>query len=140
MITIEEELKRGERVISFTKGVSMEPLLHEGRSHVLLVPAMKDVPIGEIGLFKRAEGIYVLHRIIRKDDANYYTRGDNCFTVEIVPRQEMLGIVETIYKGNKAISVRDPVYQGYVRFWNATAGIRIICLKIKAKIKCMGRK
>ena len=66
---IRDELQAGRPVISFTSGVSMEPLLHDKRkknaTHVLIVPVTDTCKVGDMPLVFMKDGRYVLHRIIR---------------------------------------------------------------------------
>ena len=85
-VTIEEQLSRGELVLVRTKGISMQPLLYEGQSHVIVAPAPADRALARL-----PDGRYLLHRVIGKDDAFYYTRGDNCCSQEAIPGSRWWG-------------------------------------------------
>ena len=69
---IKDELAAGKPVISFTSGVSMEPLLHDKRkknaTHVLILPIQGICKIGDMPLVFMNDGRYILHRIVRVDE------------------------------------------------------------------------
>lgn len=146
---LQKELSEGRAVITFTTGVSMEPLLHDknksNATHVLVVPKKGKLSVGDIPLFLWADGKYMMHRIVdvRQKDGQtyYYTRGDNCIGGEVVAEEAILGVVKEIYKGKKTIDVKDRGYLLYVRVWmalypirKAWAFVRSLLLKIKRKL------
>lgn len=95
--TIEEELAVSGRALSYTVGVSMEPLLHDRRSTVVIEKT--DIPLrpGDVVLYRNARGDYVLHRIIRKAGTKYIIRGDNCVWKETVPPEKIIGVLAGYY-------------------------------------------
>lgn len=133
--TIVEELKAGKPIVTFTSGSSMEPLLYERKTHVVIEPLVKELEVGELPIFLRKDGKYVIHRIIRVDNSCYYTRGDNCIGIERVPKEQVLGKVAEIYRNGKRIKVTDFGYKIYVKFWMFTSGLRICCYRVRARIK-----
>lgn len=123
---LKDELSAGRSVISFTSGVSMEPLLHDKRkknaTHVLIVPVSGICQVGDMTLALLSDGRYILHRIIRvdkkQDKVFYVTRGDNCVGCEYVPQEAVYGVVSEIYyKNNKTVKVTDSGYLRYVKIW-----------------------
>ena len=79
---VEEELSRTGSVRFRVKGVSMQPLLRNGRDEVEVRPVdPATVRPGDILLF-RYRGRHILHRLIRQDGMIYYLRGDNAWSEE----------------------------------------------------------
>ena len=117
---IEEVIGSGGEFRLFPKGVSMRPLLVQGRDSVILrkrkgIPAKKH----DIAFYKRLDGQFVLHRVMKiKKDGTYVMCGDNQFAFEegIVPAQ-IIGYVSDIYRGEKKFSVRALKYRAYVFVW-----------------------
>ncbi len=134
---IKDELQAGRPVISFTSGVSMEPLLHDKRkknaTHVLIMPVAGICKVGDMPLVFMEDGRYILHRIVRVDEKDgkifYQTRGDNCIGSEYVSEKTVLGIVEEIYYKNKTVKVTDEKYNRYVRVWMRTYSIRKVWMR-----------
>lgn len=71
-----EIIRCGEEVSIPVKGISMQPFLKEGRDAVILASADQKLQIGDIILYRRQNGQYVLHRIVRKNGGMFYLRGD----------------------------------------------------------------
>ena len=139
---IKDELLAGRPVISFTSGVSMEPLLHDKRkknaTHVLIVPVTGICNVGDMPLVFMKDGRYILHRIIKVDKKDgkvfYRTRGDNCIGSEYVSQDSVFGIVTEIYYKNKTVKVTDKMYKQYVKIWMSSYPIRKIWMKGKGFI------
>ena len=136
---IKDELAAGKPVISFTSGVSMEPLLHDKRkknaTHVLILPVQGICKIGDMPLVFMNDGRYILHRIIRVDEKEgkifYQTRGDNCIGSEYVSQEAVLGVVREIYYKNKTVKVTDENYNRYVKVWMKLYPIRKVWMRGK---------
>ena len=146
---LKDELSAGRSVISFTSGVSMEPLLHDKRkknaTHVLIVPITGICQVGDMPLALLPDGRYILHRIIRidkkQDKVIYVTRGDNCVGCEYVPQQAVYGVVREIYyKNDKTVKVTDKKYQRYVKVWIQLYPIRKFFMRCRGLIGRVYRK
>ncbi len=79
---------------SFTpSGDSMLPTLQNGTDTVTVVPA-DACKIGDIILYRRPSGMYVLHRIVGKAKRGFMLCGDNENTIEYpIPQKDMLAKV-----------------------------------------------
>lgn len=130
--TFEEQLASGKPLVYFTVGDSMEPLLFDRDTHVVICAVSGDeLHPGDLPLYKRPTGQYVLHRIIRTDAEFYYTRGDNRRGLERVPQGWVLGVVTDIYRHGAHICVNDKKYRLYVRLWGLIYPLRwcVYCLR-----------
>lgn len=130
-----KELAAGKTVITYTKGVSMQPLLYEGKTSVVIKPLSRPLKKGDLPLYILADNRYVLHRIIKIEGNMVYTRGDNCISCEKVPMERIIGIVTEIYRKGRTIKVTDRGYQCYVFFWNLIYPIRQFLCKTKLMIR-----
>ena len=89
-----------------SKGVSMLPLFYRG-VNVCIDPAREDFEVGSIVVFYR-ENKYIAHRIISylPEKDTFSTKGDTLFFFDPpVKRDELLGMVVKIKKGNREIPV-----------------------------------
>lgn len=115
--TLAEELRAGRPVVTGTKGVSMEPLLYENKTHVVIQPLWRDPVKGDLVIYLRPDGVYVIHRIVGRRGDFFLIRGDNCVSHEKVPEDWIVGVVTQIYRKGRVISVTDWGYRLYVWFW-----------------------
>ena len=117
--TIEEELMRSGRCLLQTVGSSMEPLLHE-RSTTVVIERCKEAPQrGDVVLFRfceESDAMYVLHRVIAKRGNIYRTRGDHCIRCESVPQEKILGRMKGYFDGEAYVDCEtDAGYRRYLR-------------------------
>ncbi len=139
--TVADELKAGRSVTFFTVGCSMQPLLYERQTHVMLSPIEETVKKYDIVLYRRADGVLVLHRCVKVLDGACLTRGDNTYYLERVDMPQMLGVVTHIYRKGKMIDVKKSLsYRFYSVFWNMTYHIRHFIIRAGRKIRKWMRK
>ena len=139
--TFEEELLKSG-VIAYTNvGVSMLPLIREQRD-VLIIEKVGAKPLKryDIVLFRRdnikGRGRYVLHRIIKPlKDGKYFIAGDNCTEGERVDKEQILGVLLSIGRGNKTEDLCGFKYKMYVYLWCAPYHFRFLVLKTKKFVK-----
>ncbi|MCM1333506.1 MAG: S24/S26 family peptidase [Bacteroides sp.] len=132
--SIADELNAGRAVTTPTHGISMKPLLTEGKTLVLVEPLDRPLTVGELPIFLREDGKYVIHRVIGADAENYYTRGDNCLNYETVPKGQMLGVVTEIYRGEKTLRVTDRRYRLYVAVWRTLTPLRLGWKRLRVRL------
>ena len=117
---IEEILAGGGEFRMYPKGTSMLPLIVQGRDSVVLrrregVPVKKH----DIAFYRRDNGQFVLHRVMRvENDGSYVMCGDNQIDLEYgVRRDQIIGYVSCLYKGEKVRSMRTFSYRMYLCFY-----------------------
>jgi len=133
--TFEEVLNETGSLFYKSVGVSMLPLIREGRDfiHITKRPTER-LEKYDVVLFKRpnvkGRGEYVLHRILKVNpDGTYWIVGDNCTDGEIVKEEHILGVLSAVRRKGKTVSVKDFGYRLYVRLWCAPFPLRFFVLK-----------
>lgn len=118
---IREVTESGGEIRIFPKGTSMLPLLRQGRDSVVLVKAEGELSRGDIPLYKRDDGSYVLHRIVKvEQDGTYTMCGDNQTTLETGIRPEqIIATVSAIYRKDKRVEKSALSYRLYVFLWRS---------------------
>lgn len=136
-VTFEEELSRSGKVVYTNVGVSMMPLLREGRDIMVIHKAdTSKLRKYDAVLFRRpgvkGRGAYVLHRILKVlPDGLYWIVGDNCTSGEKVPKKDILGILTQVNRdGKKTVNITDFSYKMYVLFWCKPYHIRFFILRL----------
>ncbi|MBQ2896929.1 MAG: peptidase S24 [Clostridia bacterium] len=136
MPLISDILKTAERVRFTVKGNSMYPLLRGSRDEVEVV---KCDSIGkyDIVLYKRKDGSYVLHRVLKKDNDTLSIAGD--FEQELehpVYESQVIAKVDNIIRdGMKVISCKSSMYKLYCVVWSAVIKNRRKILRILRKLR-----
>ena len=131
--TIEEELALNGHGLFHTVGNSMEPLLHNRKSIVAIeathVPSKKD----DVALYRRPNGEYVLHRVMKVLNGAYLIRGDNCSWQEKVPEEWVIGVMTGYFEKGKDeyVSCESGRYRRYLNTLEMRRGIRRLRMLLK---------
>ena len=141
--TLEEELNRNGKLVYTNVGVSMLPLLRQGRDVMVIEKADVYRPLDAV-LFRRkgvkGRGAYVLHRILRiMPDGRYWIVGDNCIKGELVERGNILGVLTGVSRDGKLLKNTDFRYRAYVRLWCAPYHLRFFILRMNRYAKRIRR-
>ncbi len=126
MPLIREQLAAGGSVRFFPRGISMLPMLRQGKDAVILSPVPEKLKKYDLPLYQRDDGKYVLHRIVGVGE-HYSCVGDNQFAIEKGLRHDqMIAVVTSFSKGEKEYSVNSVRYRFYCRFWHYSRPVRRI--------------
>ena len=137
-VKFEDILTRYGKLIYPNKGVSMKPLLRQGRD-LMVIERKGPEPCKKYDavLFRRPSvrgpDDYVLHRLLRiNDDGSYWIVGDNCFTGDIVREDQILGTLSAVVRdGKKTVPVTSPAYRAYVALWCDFYPLRFALIRLK---------
>ncbi|MDD3173826.1 MAG: S24/S26 family peptidase [Herbinix sp.] len=138
--TIEAEIKENGFYYSTTVGDSMEPMLFNRQNIVLIVKPSELLKRYDIPMYKRPNGQYVLHRILKVREKDYIICGDNRWKTEIVPHDWILGVTKGYYKADTYIDCHKKKYLLYVHLWCDFFYIRCTILWLLALPKRIRRK
>lgn len=135
----------GTDVVFTVTGNSMSPLWYHRRDSVVLTacdPAA--LKRGQIPLYKRDDGRYILHRIIKVKKDTYDMVGDHQTQIERgVPKENVLCVVKAFYRRGKYHSCDEVPYRLYSHIWMFLRPVRGVLFKInrfRLKILKGGKK
>lgn len=128
---IREVIGNGGSFTLYPRGTSMLPLIREGVDAVELVAA--GVPArGDIVLFRRRDGSFVLHRIVGVSSDGYTVCGDHQHMLERGITPDCIEAkVAAILRDGVRVPVTDPRYLRYVR----SLAFRRARARLRARIK-----
>lgn len=115
---LEKALEEQGMLICPIRGVSMLPLLDEGKDLIKLVPAREGLKVYDVPLYRRRrDNALVLHRIVDvlEGEGKYVICGDNCLGRELVPFEDVIAVMEGYFKDGRYIPCTDPEYLEYVK-------------------------
>ena len=119
VFSIEQMLEEHGFAVYPIKGVSMMPLLRQGKDSVSIVAldeeGKKSLKVNDVPLYRLPEGRLVLHRILEVRDGYYLIRGDNLKTFEKVPYKLIIGKAEGFYRDDVYFAADHPEYLKYVK-------------------------
>lgn len=119
MNSFEETLLRFGVLIYGNKGDSMFPLIKEGRDKMIIVPKGNGrLKKYEVPLYRRDNGKYVLHRVMKVRSEDYLICGDNRSSLEGgITDSHIIGVMSGVIRKGKTIEVTDWRYRLYVALW-----------------------
>ena len=124
MPLIQEQLAAGQTVRFSPMGLSMLPMLRQGIDSVVLSPAPEKLKKYDLPLYRRSNGQYILHRIVKAEET-YTCIGDNQFTLEQgVEHSQILALVTAFYRGDRKWDVTALPYRAYCVFWYYSRPVR----------------
>jgi hypothetical protein len=118
-IDLEQLLKEGKIIQIKPQGYSMYPLFVPGRDEAVISAGnVNTFKRGDVVLYRRMQGILVLHRIYRRTKDGFYMVGDNQTEIEgpIKPEQIKGKMIAFVRKG-KHITERNPGYRFAAHTW-----------------------
>ena len=120
MPLIREQLVAGQKVRLTPHGNSMWPMLRSGRDMVELSPLPQRLKKYDLPLYRRDDGRYLLHRIIRVEAGGCTCSGDGQLRREPgVQRAQMIALVTAFCRDGRWYPVSHPAYWLYCRLWPA---------------------
>ncbi len=139
--TIIDELNGEGKTAYTTIGDSMRPLFKTHRDVVVLEKANGDFKKYDIVLYPSIlDGKYLLHRIVKIKGDMLYIRGDNTYSIELVPKKYVIAKLTSYVRKGKEGSLDSFSYKLYCRLWTLIYPIRFVIFKVKRIIKALVRK
>ena len=111
------QLESGGRASLTVTGISMMPMLRHRRDSVMLVPVTGPQKKGKIIFYRRANGQYVLHRIIGLCGDGYLCCGDNQAQKELVEHQQLIAVVDGFTRSGRTYALSHLGYRLYTAVW-----------------------
>ena len=134
---IKEVTESGGEFRLYPKGTSMLPLLRQGIDSVGLVESTVRLKKRDIVLYKRKNGQFVLHRILKvNNDGSLFLCGDNQTEIEkdIYPC-DVLALVSCVYRGEKRYDMCKNIMNVYGVVWCFMPFRKIVFFFRKACVK-----
>lgn len=141
-LNMDEALAKHGTIQIEPKGYSMYPLFVPGRD-MAVISAIGEHKCkrGDVLLFRREDGLLVLHRLCRVKKDGLYMVGDNQEAIEgPILREQVLGILVQMVRKGKRISTHNFLYNCYARLWLFLRPVRPFIKKPVAKIKKIIKK
>lgn len=118
-------LQEAQSVPLVISGNSMAPFLRHGRDTVYLSQVRRPLKKGDMILYRRDCGAYILHRIYRVRDGRYDLIGDGQLAVEpgIRPDQ-ILATVEAVRRNGKLLRKGSFLWAFFAHIWLTLVPLR----------------
>ena len=102
--------------VGTTKGESMLPMIRSGIDSIVLEPINRKIKRYDCLMFRRDNGKYVMHRVLRVKKDGYKMCGDNQWRAEIIRFDMAVGVLKGYYKGERYIPIEKFSYKVYYHF------------------------
>lgn len=137
MPILREQLDTGGRATLVVTGYSMYPTFRSKSDAVYLVPANRPLKRGDLILYRRENGRYILHRIVTKPkDGKFFCTGDNQWELEPVTDSQVMALVNGFVRDGKITAEGSRPYRAWVAIW---VWLRPVRRPILALGKAFGR-
>lgn len=132
-----EKLALGGTVQFNPRGTSMLPMLHNEGDMVELKGITEPLKKYDLPLYRRDDGAFVLHRVVRKpSDGTYTMCGDNQWQLEKgIRHNQLVGVVVSFNRSGKRYKATSPAYKLYCRVWVAIMPLRHLFIGGARKLK-----
>ena len=116
--TFEEQIRKHGYLVYRNVGDSMLPILRQGKDLMVISRKPEDrLKKYDVPLYKRDNGQYVLHRILKVRKNDYVICGDNRWRREYgITDRHIIGVLTAVIRDGKTIPVTDKAYRRYVHF------------------------
>ena len=132
----------GQAWLTVTGG-SMMPMLYHRKDRVLLEPVQNPLKKGDLILYQRKNGIYVLHRILKVKKEGLICCGDNQCRRETIGKEQVLAVVVAFTRKKKQYTVGSRGYRLYVALWAGLYPLRWLylgCRRVLGRIRSADRR
>ena len=141
MASFEEILARDGRLVYTSVGSSMLPLIRQGRDLLVIEKAEGRLKKYDIPLYRRANGRYVLHRILKVRENDYVICGDNQVVKETgITDRCIIGVLTALVRDGKEISLDSRKYRLYTHLWCDLFPVRAAILRFLHLLKRCRRR
>lgn len=136
-------IEKGSEVILTVSGYSMSPFVKNRRDQVVLVKtdSPDKLKVGDVPLYLRENGMYVLHRVVKVSNGVYTMLGDAQTLKEpgIKPSQ-IIAVAKAFIRKGKRYECSGAVYRLYSFLWMTLAPVRNLIFKAYRFLKKIIKK
>ncbi len=132
------QLNNGGKATLTVTGSSMLPMLVSRRDSVVLIPPGEEKR-GDVVLFQRTNGRYVLHRIIELTGEGYICCGDNQAVRESVSKEQIVAVMDGFTRNGKYHHRDEAGYRLYQAVWVELFFLRRYYIWVRRRLGYMRR-
>ncbi len=91
----------------------MRPMLKTRRDTIVVRAKAERLKPLDVALYMRGDA-YILHRVLKVTESGYIIRGDNCYYDEVVPEEDVIGVLTEFFRKKEHYYCTDEKYLKYV--------------------------
>lgn len=132
MAVLEDMVGQGLEVTLNVSGTSMEPFLVHKRDTVYLGAPTRPLRAGDVVCYRRRNGQYVMHRIMKRRENQFFLAGDHQTTLEgPVEQEQIFAVMLSVNRNGRWITENDGIWKYYASVWRRSFWIRKIIARWK---------
>lgn len=129
---LKEMVDNGMEVSMIVTGTSMEPFLIHNRDRIYFKKPEGSLKNGDMVFFQRKTGEYVMHRIIKAGNKNYYLAGDHQTCLEgPIEETQIFAKVVSVERAGIWLSEENLSWKFYAVLWRRLFLLRKVVNKLK---------
>lgn len=139
---IREIIGNGGSFTLTVTGSSMYPFILGNRDQVTLSPISGELKKYDLPLYRRDDGSFVLHRIVRvEEDGTYTCCGDHQWVLERgLRRDQMVAVATEFVRKGKRLTSQNFLYRLYCVVWMKMLPLRRLIFSLRPWLKNKYRK
>lgn len=131
MNEMREIILSGKPISMILSGNSMSPFLVNQRDFIYIEPAPHKLKKGDMCFFQRIDGRFIMHRVCKVKDGQYWFVGDAQPVIEgPIDRNQIFGLVTKVKRKGRWIQKGDFWWDFFEKIWINMIPFRIYILKI----------
>lgn len=134
--TFENEIEKSGGIVYTNVGDSMMPYIKQGRDILVISKVYGKLKKYDVPLYKRNNGQYVLHRILKVREKDYVICGDNRWNKEYgITDRHIIGVLTGVIRNGREIPVTNRKYRIYVHLWCDFFPLRAFIIRVRQFLK-----
>lgn len=130
--SFEEEINKNGYLVYKNVGTSMKPLIKQNRDLIVVKKPTRPIKKYDIILYKRPNGNYVLHRVLKVKNNEFVLCGDNQNQKEHgITNDNVLGVLTSLERAGKIIKINKGKNKIYAHLVTDFYPIRFLFLRIR---------
>ena len=115
---LREAVESGREASMIITGNSMAPFLYHGRDVIYFSSPKRPLKRGDMAFFRRADGSYVMHRIVRKRTSDCFFLGDNQTDIEgPIPDSLVFAVVTRVKRKGRILGPHSLWWLFFKHIW-----------------------
>ena len=129
---LKEMVEQGMEVSMIISGTSMEPFLIHNRDRIYFQRINGTIKKGDMVFFQRKTGEYVMHRVMKVRNQQYYMAGDHqTFLEGPIEEKQIFAKVVSVERAGVWITEEDSIWKFYAVWWRRLFWPRKVVNKLK---------
>lgn len=132
------ELENKGAIAFVPRGNSMWPIIKNKSQSVVIGKKEHRLTKYDVAFYERANGTFVLHRVLEVTDTGYVCCGDSQFSLEKVNEEQVFGVMIGFYRGKNYVERSNAKYIKSVERWykrKTWRKMRLKCFYFSNRVK-----